>query len=93
MAKRGDNCYPLDDFLVLTKEREFKTAEEYMKHILKKENIHIIKVGKNIKKSICETYSLELLEEGLNNLDLGENEEEFLNILDDFLRPGQYIKR
>ena len=93
MAKRGDNCYPLDDFLVLTKEREFKTAEEYIKHILKKENIHIIKVGKNIKKSICETYSLELLEEGLNNLDLSENEEEFLNILDDFLRPGQYIKR
>lgn len=91
--KWGDKCYPLDDYLVLTKERKFKTAEEYLKHVLTKENIHIIKVGKNIKKSIYETYSLELLEDGLNNFNLGEKEKLFLNLLDDFLNPGQYIKR
>ncbi len=92
-AKWGDNCYPLDDFLVLKREREFKTAEDYLKFILTKENIHIIKIGKNIKNSICETYQLDSIENMLNNIDLNENENEFLNILDDFLRPGQYLKR
>lgn len=92
-AKWGDACYPIDDYLVLKKEREFKTAEDYLKFILTEENINIIKVGKNIKESICNEYKLELIEDILTNLEIGENDKEFLSFLDDFLNPGQKLKR
>ena len=51
--KWQDAIYPLDEFMVLTREREFKTAKEFIVHMLNMENIHIIKVGKNIKEAIC----------------------------------------
>ena len=91
-GKWGEKCYPLDDFLVLTKEREFRTVEEYLRYILTEEHISIIKVGKNIRKTICDSYQLNNIEDILLNLEVN-NEYDFLNKLDDFLRPGQYLKR
>ena len=103
-AKWGDALYPLDEYMVLTREREFKTAKEFITHLLKLENIHIIKVGKNIKGAICNDYVLFEVDEFLNDLndhfnyDLDKKSSEdlamdYLNSLDDFLNPGQYIKR
>jgi len=103
-AKWGDALYPLDEYMVLTRERQFKTAKEFITHLLKLENIHIIKVGKNIKEAICNDYALFEIDEFLNDLndhfdydiDKKNSEElalEYLNTLDDFLNPGQYIKR
>lgn len=102
-AKWGDIIYPLDGYMVITRERPFKTAKELIEHILKDENIQIIKVGKNIKEDIC-NYDLLEIDEFLNDLDIhfnynteNQNSEElafeYLNTLDDFLIPGQYIKR
>ncbi|SFL76504.1 tRNA nucleotidyltransferase (CCA-adding enzyme) [Methanobrevibacter olleyae] len=102
--KWGDLLYPLDDFMVLRRERQFKTAKDFIIHILNLENIHIIKVGKNIKEAICNDYILLEIDEFLNDLDSqfdynisNKNSEElafdYLNSLDDFLNPGQYIKR
>ena len=79
--KWGDDIYPLDGFMVLTRERPFKTAE-----------------------CICNRYSLLEMDEFLNGLDSqfdydisDKSREElvsdYLNSLDDFLNPGQYLKR
>ncbi len=103
-AKWGDALYPLDEHMALTRERQFKTAKEFITHLLKLENIHIIKVGKNIKEAICNDYALFEIDEFLNDLnshfnygtDKSNSEElalEYLNTLDDFLNPGQYLKR
>lgn len=102
--KWGDLLYPLDDFMVLRRERQFKTAKDFIIHILNLENIHMIKVGKNIKEAICNDYILLEIDEFLNDLYSqfdynisNKNSEElafdYLNSLDDFLNPGQYIKR
>lgn len=103
-AKWKDALYPLDEHMVLTRERQFKTAKEFIIHLLKLENIHIIKVGKNIKNAICNDYTLLEIDEFLNDLnnqfsygsEAKTNENlayDYLNSLDDFLNPGQYIKR
>jgi len=102
--------YPLDDFLVLTKERPFKTAKEFIKYVFTEDNIRLIKVGKNIKNILCTDYQLIEIEEFLSNLKETEdnkspydNKQEetqkqedlrnILNFFDDFLNPGQYLKR
>ena len=101
--KWQDALYPLDDFMVLTRERPFKTAKEFIIDMLE-ENIHIIKVGKSIKDALCNDYILIEIDEFLNDLDNQFNYEtskntgkdlakDYLNSLDDFLNPGQYIKR
>ena len=104
-AKWGDALYPLDEYMVLTRERQFKTAKDFIIHTLQEENIHIIKVGKNIKEAICSDDCILLeIDEFLNGLDDQFNynisnktgEElafDYLNTLDDFLNPGQYLKR
>lgn len=102
--KWEDALYPLDEFMVLTREREFKTAKEFIIHMLNIENIHIIKVGKNIKEAICNDYEIFEIDEFLNDLDnqfdydiSNQNGDDlakdYLNSLDDFLNPGQYLKR
>lgn len=113
--KWQDDVYPLDEFMVLTREREFKTAEDFIRYMLSEENVHIVKVGKNIKESICNECLLLEIDEFLNNLDeyfaenadnqsmddigdvndqiIGDNIFDYLNSLDDFLNPGQYLKR
>ena len=104
-AKWGNVTYPLDEFVVLTRERQFKTAREFIIHTLDEENIHIIKVGKNIKEAICSDDCILIeIDEFLNDLEnqfnynisnkTGEKlARDYLNSLDDFLNPGQYIKR
>ena len=76
-----ENCYIQDDFLVHTQKREFCDAEDLVKHILTEEHIGLIKVGKNLKNNIINTYEF---------IDLDDVNLEFL---DDFLHPGQYIVR
>ena len=102
--KWGDALYPLDGFMVLKRERQFKTVKDFIIFILNEENVHIIKVGKNIKQAICKDYILLEIDEFLNDLNdqfdydiSGKTREDlkfdYLNSLDDFLNPGQYLKR
>ena len=102
--KWGDDVYPLDEFMVLRREREFKTAKEFLLHLFDLENIHIIKVGKNIKEAICNDCVMMEIDEFLSDLDSHFDYDisnrdrkelafDYLNSLDDFLNPGQYIKR
>ena len=76
-----ENCYIQGDYLVHTQEREFTSAESLVRHIFTKDHIGLIKVGKNLKKIIIDTYEF---------IDIEEVDLEFL---DDFLNPGQYISR
>ena len=87
VSKYGrENCYIKGDFLVHTQDREFTNAHDLVNHIFTKENINLIKVGKNLKTTIIETH--EFIE--LNELiDL----EGYLEFLDDFINPGQYLSR
>ena len=103
--KWQDALYPLDEFMVLTREREFKTAKEFLEKTLDDDHIHIFKIGKNIKEAICSDECVPIeIDEFLNDLDnqfdydisnnVGEELAfDYLNSLDDFLNPGQYIKR
>ena len=77
-----ENCHIQGDFLVHTQKREFSNAKSLIEHIFTKEHIGLIKVGKNLKKNIIDTYKF---------IDIDEiASEEFL---DDFINPGQYIVR
>lgn len=77
-----ENCHIQGDFLVHTQKREFSNAKSLIEHIFTKEHIGLIKVGKNLKKNIINSYKF---------IDLDEiASEEFL---DDFINPGQYIVR
>jgi tRNA nucleotidyltransferase (CCA-adding enzyme) len=103
--KWQDALYPLDEFMVLTREREFKTAKEFLEKALTDDHIHIFKIGKNIKEAICSDECVPIeIDEFLNDLDKAfdydisnkngdELARDYLNSLDDFLNPGQYIKR
>lgn len=103
--KWQDALYPLDEFMVLTREREFKTAKEFLEKALTDDYIHIFKIGKNIKEAICSDECVPIeIDEFLNKLDSqfdyeisnktgDELARDYLNSLDDFLNPGQYIKR
>ena len=91
--------------MVLTREREFKTAKEFLEKTLDADHIHIFKIGKNIKEAICSDDCKPIgIDEFLNGLDSqfdydisnktgDELARDYLNSLDDFLNPGQYIKR
>ncbi len=102
--KWQDELYPLNEYMVLTKKRDFMTAKEFIDHILDEENDNIIKFGKGIKDAICNDKEIIEIDEFLNDLDSqfdystsNQTSEElardYLNSLDDFLNPGQYIKR
>ena len=81
-AKYGrENCYVQGDFLVHTQEREFNDARELISHIFTKEHIGLIKVGKNLKNILINTFEF---------IEIEEIDAEFL---DDFLNPGQHIVR
>jgi tRNA nucleotidyltransferase (CCA-adding enzyme) len=81
-AKYGrENCYVQGDFLVHTRKREFRDAIDLVKHIFTSEHIGLIKVGKNLKSNLINTYEF---------IDIDEVD---LKFLDDFLNPGQYIVR
>lgn len=103
-GKWGDRIYPLDGFMVLKRERQFKTAKEFIDYALNEDNVHMISVGKNIKDAICNEHVLLEIDEFLGDMDnhfaydmedseIEEIRSEYLNSLDDFLNPGQYLKR
>lgn len=77
-----ENCYIRDDYLVHTQKREFNNASDLIRHIFTQEHIGLIKVGKNLKKTIIDTYSFIEIDE-IDNLEF----------LDDFIHPGQYLVR
>ena len=77
----AENCYILNDFLVHNQKREFADAIDYISYIFTTEHIGLIKVGKNLKKTIINSYEFI----GIDDIDL--------EFLDDFLNPGQYISR
>ena len=91
--------------MVFTREREYKTAKEFLENALTDDYIHIFKIGKNIKEAICSDECVPIeIDEFLNDLDnqfdydisnnVGEELAfDYLNSLDDFLNPGQYLKR
>ncbi len=86
VAKYGrENCYVQGDFLVHTQKREFSNAKDLVEHIFTSEHIGLIKVGKNLKKTIVNTYRF---------IDIDEfGNDDYLEFLDDFINPGQYIVR
>lgn len=81
-AKYGrENCFIKDDFLVHMEERQFNNARDYISHIFTKEHIGLIKVGKNLKNNLIDTFEF---------IDVEDVDVEFL---DDFIHPGQHIVR
>ena len=80
-----ENCYVQGDFLVHAQKREFNNAKDLVEHIFTQEHIGLIKVGKNLKKTIINTYKFIGIDEFEND--------DYLEFLDDFIEPGQHIVR
>lgn len=80
-----ENCYIDGDFLVHTQKRQFNNARDLIRHIFTQDNIGLIKVGKNLKKNIVNTYEFVEISDF--------SDDNFLIFLDDFINPGQYITR
>ena len=86
-AKYGpENCHVIDDFLVHTQERQFSDVRKFIEDLFTTEHIKKIKVGKNLKKAIINSYEFITIE------DLA-SDEFYITFLDDFINPGQYIVR
>lgn len=81
-----EKCFIKEDYLVERIERKYPKATEFIDNLLKPENIKKIKVGKNLTKSILNSYSFVKIEE----LELNED---FWSLCDDIITPGQYIRR
>ena len=67
-------------------ERKFSDVESFIEYIFTLQNISKIKVGKNLKKPIIDSYEFVTID------DLAQDEF-YIKFLDDFLNPGQYIVR
>lgn len=64
--------------------------EGLIKNLFTPENIHLLKVGKNIKKELLENYSFMDINKFLLDVELSEDLSEFFS---DFLIPGQNLFR
>ncbi|KZX17120.1 tRNA nucleotidyltransferase, second domain [Methanobrevibacter cuticularis] len=91
LAIHGNDCYLKGEQWVLKKPRTIRTPEEYINFVLKKDNIHILKLGKNLKDLIADTYNLAIIEELLLINNYCNND--FLDFLNDYLNPGKLLKR
>jgi tRNA nucleotidyltransferase (CCA-adding enzyme) len=80
-----ENCHVQGEFLIHTQEREFSSAVDFVRDLFTEENIGKIKVGKNLRKNILNTYELV----GIDNI----CDDDYYEFLDDFIRPGQHIVR
>ena len=76
----------MDDFLVHAQKREFNDAVKFIESIFTDKNIRKIKVGKNLRNTIINSYKF-------ISVDDLASDEFYLQFLDDFLNPGQYIVR
>ena len=81
-----ENCYVDGDFLVEKIPRKFNTATSFIENLFTEKNIKKIKVGKNLKDCILNSYSF--IE--LADLDAPDD---FWCFCDDLINPGQYIRR
>lgn len=79
-------CHVIDDFLVHTQERQFSEVRQFIEYLFTTDHIRMIKVGKNLKKAIVNSYEFVSVE------DLA-SDEFYITFLDDFINPGQYIVR
>ena len=76
-----ENCFVKGQYLAHMQEREFDNACDFIIDIFTENHIGKIKVGKNLKKAVLDSYEF---------IDIGEVDMEFL---DDYLNPGQHIVR
>ncbi|OWT32736.1 CCA-adding enzyme [Methanobrevibacter sp. 87.7] len=88
----GENCYCLNEFLVINKKREFINVTDFIEHIFKPENIHRIKIGKNLKEPALKTCKFYLLENYLKIVNK-EDLNDLLEYLDNFINSGQKTRR
>ena len=92
LASHDDSYYVLGENLVLNKKRPYQRADDFIKSNFTEKNIQIIKVGKNLKDLLISSYELNNIKKLLKDKNLNDNSE-FLDFLDDFLNPGQLLKR
>jgi tRNA nucleotidyltransferase (CCA-adding enzyme) len=85
-----------NSYLVEKKIRKYTNPEDFINFVFKENNINILKIGKNLKSYIINSYEIVNIND-LFSINLGNNEfsnnEEFLNHLDDYLNPSQHLKR
>lgn len=96
LDKYGEDCYILNDSIVVDIERKFKNEYEFIDFLLQKENINNIRIGKNLKKKFLEKHEILDFKTAFDSLDYLKNIEdnnELMEFFYDYLIPSKVIFR
>lgn len=96
LSKHGEDCYVENDTLTIDVLRKFQNPYDYINYLLKKENIHNLRIGKNLKKNILEDYELLEIHEAMDKIPYLkniENNKELIEFFHDYLNPSKVIFR
>ena len=86
--KKYPDCYIKDKKWVVLNNRKYTTIESLIESMLKKENMHMLKLGKNVKEELLKEYTLEDITDYIQNVDKSEHIE-----LYSYLHPSFRLKR
>lgn len=86
--KKYPKAYVKDNKWIAVSNRKYSAVNEMLEGILRKENISILKLGKNIKEGISKNIEIEKVDEFLSK----ENKENYENIFM-HLNPGYKLTR
>lgn len=85
---RHPDCYVKDNKWVVLKNRKYTHSIELLEDMLKEENMHMLKLGKNAKEELLKEYELEYINDYIKDMD----ESEFMDIYT-FLHPNYRLIR
>lgn len=82
--RKYPNAYIKNDKWIAISERKYKSVEEMIENIVKKENRSILKLGKNIKDEITNNYRLDTVGSVLKNEKIEDLENIFMHLHPDY---------
>lgn len=86
--KKYPNCFVKDKKWVVFNNRKYTNISMLINSMLKKENMHLLKLGKNVKEELLKEYKLDEIDEYIKNMDEKEYDEIYT-----FLNPNYRLNR
>lgn len=90
LSKYGQNAWVENDRWMVKVPQSNNSVEMMLEFLLKKENIHNLRIGKHLKKAILKNNQIMEINEFLESKKVSK---ELLEFLDDFLNPGMNLWR
>lgn len=86
--KKYPNCFVKDKKWVVFNNRRYTDISTLINSMLKKENMHLLKLGKNVKEELLKEYELKEIDEYIKDMDENEYGEIYT-----FLNPNYNLTR